>query len=30
MQVIKKIDVGSAAKVYGLTLGILGFVIGII
>ncbi len=30
MQVIKKIDVGSAAKVYGLTLGILGFVIGMI
>ena len=30
MQVIKKIDVGSAAKVYGLTLGILGFVIGLI
>ncbi|MFL0684533.1 MAG: hypothetical protein ACK4SF_10660 [Algoriphagus aquaeductus] len=30
MQVIKKIDVGSAAKVYGLTLGILGIVIGLI
>lgn len=30
MQVIKKIDVGSAARVYGLTLGILGILIGII
>ena len=26
---IEKIDVASAAKIYGLTLGILGFVIGI-
>lgn len=30
MQVIKKIGVGSAAKVYGLTLGLLGIFIGII
>ncbi|WP_111670764.1 DUF3566 domain-containing protein [Algoriphagus litoralis] len=29
MQVIKKIGVGSAAKVYGLTLGFLGIVIGV-
>lgn len=30
MQVIKRIGIGSAAKVYGLTLGLLGIVIGII
>lgn len=30
MQVVQRIGVGSAAKVYGLTLGILGIFIGII
>ncbi len=30
MQVIKKTDVGSAAKVYGLTLGLIGILIGIV
>src|SRR5690606_768630 len=30
MQVVKRIGVGSAAKVYGLTLGLLGVLIGII
>ena len=30
MQVVKRVGVGSAAKVYGLTLGILGIFIGII
>ncbi len=30
MQVVKRIGVGSAAKVYGLTLGLLGIFIGII
>ncbi len=30
MQVVKRIGVGSAAKVYGLTLGFLGIFVGII
>lgn len=30
MQVVKRIGVGSAAKVYGLTLGLLGIFVGII
>lgn len=30
MQVIKRIGVGSAAKVYGLTMGILGVFVGIL